>query len=133
MNFPLFVHALGFTPKVIYYKRQKRQGCKSRWTFSKKFNLFVDSMVGFSVLPIRLISGIGFCLAILSFIYGVVVAVSTIVNSAIIPGFAALATLISFLSGLLLIMLGTIGEYVWRIFYQINGSPESVVEAALLE
>jgi polyisoprenyl-phosphate glycosyltransferase len=133
MNFALYVHALGFTPVVIYYKRQKREHGKSRWTFAKKFNYFVDSLIGFSIISIRLISGIGVSLAILSFIYGLVVAISTIINGAVLPGFAALATLISFLSGLMLVMMGIMGEYMWRIFDQINGSPEAVVETAMLE
>lgn len=69
----------------------------------------------------------------MSFIYGMVVVISTIINGAILPGFSALATLISFLSGLLLVMTGIMGEYMWRIFDQINGSPEAVVEMALLD
>jgi dolichol-phosphate mannosyltransferase len=133
INFALYVHALGFAPVVIYYKRQKREHGKSRWSFAKKFNYFIDSLIGFSIIPIRLISGVGISLAILSFIYGMVVVISVIISGATLPGFAALATLISFLSGLLLVMMGIMGEYMWRIFDQINGSPEAVVEAVLLE
>jgi dolichol-phosphate mannosyltransferase len=54
-------------------------------------------------------------------------------KGSVVPGFATLATLISFLFGLLLIMLGIIGEYIWRIFDQVNGMPESVIETALLD
>jgi dolichol-phosphate mannosyltransferase len=133
INFALYVHALGFTPEVIYYKRLKRVHGKSRWTFAKKFNYFIDSLIGFSIIPIRLISGIGISLAIISFIYGMIVVISVIISGSTLPGFAALATLISFLCGLLLIMMGIMGEYMWRIFDQINGSPEAVVETTLLE
>lgn len=133
INISLYAHSLGFTPEVIHYKRQKRQYGKSRWTFAKKFNYFIDSLIGFSVIPLRLVSWTGFILAFPSFIYGFLVVFSVLVYGATVPGFAALATLMSFLSGLLLIMLGIIGEYVWRIFDQLNGMPESVIEMALLD
>ncbi len=133
INISLFVHFLGFTPEVIYYDRQKRQHGKSRWTFAKRFNYFIDSFVGFSVIPLRLISWIGASLALPSFIYGLVVIFSVFMEGSIVPGFATLATLISFLFGLLLIMLGIIGEYIWRIFDQLNGTPESVIETVLIE
>jgi dolichol-phosphate mannosyltransferase len=133
INISLFVHSLGFTPEVIYYDRQKRQHGKSRWTFTKKFNYFIDSMVGISIIPLRLISWMGASLALPSFIYGLVVVFSVLMKGSVVPGFATLATLISFLFGLLLIMLGIIGEYIWRIFDQVNGMPESVIETALLD
>jgi glycosyltransferase involved in cell wall biosynthesis len=133
INISLFAHSLGFTAKVIYYDRQRRQHGKSRWTFAKKFNYFVDSLVGFSFIPLRLVSWMGVCLAFPSFVYGLIVAFSVLVKGAVVPGFAALATLISFLFGLLLIMLGIMGEYIWRIFDQLNGAPESVVEMALVD
>ena len=133
INIALFIHSLGFAPDIIYYDRQKRLHGKSRWTFTKKFNYFVDSFVGFSVIPLRLISWIGVSLAIPSFIYGFIVVFFALTKGLTVPGFATLATLISFLFGLLLVMLGIIGEYIWRIFDQLNGTPESVVEIVLVD
>ena len=133
INLALYAYSLGFTPEIIYYNRQRRQLGKSRWTFAKKVNYFVDSLIGFSIVPLRLVSWIGVGLAIPSFIYGFYVLFWVLTKGVVVPGFAALATLISFLFGLLLIMLGIIGEYIWRIFDQLNGTPESVVEITLLE
>ena len=57
-----------------------------------------------------------------------VVMVTVIIQGSQVPGFAALFTMISFLSGLTIIILGIIGQYIWRIFDQLNGNPESVID-----
>ena len=133
INTALFAYSLGFEPKKISYKRQKRLYGKSRWTFAKKFNYFIDSMLGFSVIPLHLISWIGITLAIVSFAYGVYVILYVLIQGREVPGFASLFTMTAFLSGLTLTMLGIIGQYIWRIFDEVNGAPESVVELELLD
>jgi len=128
MNPPLFAYWLGFQPDVILYERQKRLHGKSRWTVSKKIKLFLDSLLGFSVFPIRLISLIGFFVSIASFSYGTVVFVNALRGNTNVLGFATIVTILSFLLGLIIIMLGVIGEYIWRIFDEINKRPESVID-----
>jgi len=127
INISLFAYWLGFEPEVIYYQRQERVHGKSRWTFSKKFTYLLDSILGFSVVPIRMISFTGFAVALLSFIYGIVLVVNASVNHVIVPGFTTIATLVAFLLGLIIIMLGIIGEYIWRIFDEVNQRPEYVI------
>ena len=116
---------------MIHYKRQVREHGLSRWTFRKSLKLFVDSLLGFSMVPLRLVSLVGLGVATLAFLYGIVVVVLALFgypgfeeNS----GFATLAALISFLLGLIIVMLGIIGEYIWRIFDEVNHRPESVIE-----
>jgi polyisoprenyl-phosphate glycosyltransferase len=133
INTALFAYSLGFEPVKIRYTRQKRQYGKSRWTFAKKFNYFIDSMLGFSVIPLHLISWIGITLAIVSFFYGLYVILYVLIQGIEVPGFASLFTLTAFLSGLTLTMLGIIGQYIWRIFDEVNGAPESVIEIELLD
>lgn len=128
MNTTLLLYWLGFKPIILEYVRPERPYGKSRWTFFKKFNYFVDSLVGFSVLPIRIISLIGFIVALLSFIYGLYIAVSYLFGVRDVPGFATLATLIAFLLGLVILMLGIIGEYIWRIFDEVTRRPEVVID-----
>ncbi|MEA4924908.1 MAG: glycosyltransferase family 2 protein [Syntrophomonadaceae bacterium] len=127
INISLFAYWLGFEPEIIYYQRREREHGKSRWTFSKKFTYLLDSILGFSVVPIRMISFTGFIVALLSFIYGVFLVVNASINHAIVPGFTTIATLVSFLLGLIIIMLGIIGEYLWRIFDEVNKRPEYVI------
>jgi dolichol-phosphate mannosyltransferase len=133
INTALFAYSLGFTPVKINYTRQKREHGKSRWTFTKKFNYFIDSILGFSVIPLHLISWVGIALAIFSFLYGLYQVLYVIFLGREVPGFASLFALTAFLSGLTLTMLGIIGQYIWRIFDEVNGAPESVVEIELLD
>jgi len=133
INTALFAYSLGFNPVKISYTRQKREHGKSRWTFAKKFNYFLDSILGFSVIPLHLISWVGITLAIVSILYGLYQVLYVLFQGREVPGFASLFALTAFLSGLTLTMLGIIGQYIWRIFDEVNGAPESVVEIEMLD
>jgi len=128
INPALFAYWLGFKPEVIHYKRRQRSHGHSRWTFSKKVKLFFDSILGFSIIPIRTILAIGILVSLVSFGYGFVIGIYALLGRTGAPGFATIVTLISFLLGLMIIMLGVIGEYLWRIFDEINERPESVID-----
>lgn len=132
VNFPLFPYWLGFTPEIIYYKRVAREHGKSRWTFGKKWKLLLDSIFSFSFAPVRLISAIGLIVSVGSFGYGTLVVVSALIGEVDVPGFATLAALISFLLGLIIVMLGVMSEYIWRIFDEVNRHPYAVVEEEIL-
>lgn len=119
---------LGYRPVVVHYHRPKREHGRSRWTFAKKFKSFLDVMLGFSVTPIRLISGIGAVVSFLSFGYGVLVIINAAFGHMPVTGYASLAALITFLLGLIIVMLGVIGEYLWRIFDEVNKRPEAVID-----
>lgn len=125
---PLLAYWLGFKPEIIHYHRPKRAHGKSRWTFTKKFKAFLDVILGFSVTPIRMMSAFGVMIATLSFIYGMSVVINALLGNVPVKGFAALAALISFLLGLIILMLGIIGEYLWRVFDEINKRPEVVID-----
>ncbi len=128
INRSLYAHWLGYKAEIINYNRPVRKNGKSKWTLGKKFNLFLDSFLGFSILPIRLISAIGICVSFLSFIYGIIIIIGAISGTLAVQGFATIVTLISFLLGLVIIMLGVIGEYIWRIFDEVNQRPEAIID-----
>jgi glycosyltransferase involved in cell wall biosynthesis len=128
INTPLFAYWLGFRPEIILYERQKRIGGKSRWTFSKRVKFFLDSLLGFSVVPIRLISLIGFLVSIVSFGYGALIVINALRGKTTVQGFATIVAIIAFLLGLIICMLGIIGEYIWRIFDELNKRPEAVID-----
>ena len=102
----------GLQPATVPYERRKRHYGKSRWTFGKKLTYFIDSILGFSVLPIRIISLTGFIVSLLSFAYGAYIVISTSLGYREVAGFATLVALITFLLGVVIIILGIIGEYV---------------------
>lgn len=125
---PILGHWLGYKPEILYYHREKRVHGKSRWTFRKKFNAFLDSIFGYSVAPLRIFSLIGIFVSSISFIYGAWMICSAILKKTAVPGFATIVVLISFLMGLVIIMLSVIGEYLWRIADEVNKRPETVIE-----
>lgn len=125
---PLLAYWLGYTPTTVYYHRPRREHGKSTWTFRKKVRAFFDVMLGFSVTPIRMISAVGALVAGASFVYGTSVLINGALGRLPVSGFAALATLITFLLGLIILMLGIIGEYLWRVFDEVNRRPETVID-----
>lgn len=121
---------LGHDRSSIAYMRQKREHGTSRWTFSKKVKLLVDSFVNFSYIPIRFISAVGFITALLSFGYGILVLFLWCFSVTSVPvrGWASIVALITFLLGLIMIMLGIIGEYLWRILDETRKRPSYIVD-----
>jgi len=124
----VFAYWLGFQPTLIPYDRQKRPHGTSKWTFAKKLTAFLDALLGFSIIPIRLISAIGVVVSLLSFSYGTWMVINALLGNMIVQGFATVVTLITFLLGLIIVMLGVIGEYLWRTFDEVNKRPESVID-----
>ncbi len=124
----LAAYWLGFAPAVISAKRPARPYGRSGWTFSKRLKLFIDTITSFSVAPIRFLSAVGLIVALASLTYGAFIFINALLGNLAVPGFATLVVLISFFSGLILLMLGIIGEYLWRIFSALSDRPESVIE-----
>ena len=82
-------------------------------------------------MPVRAITLIGILVSFLSILYAIVVMISALVGSIPIPGFATLIMITSFLLSLIIIMLGMIGEYIWRIFDEVHNNPGAVIEEVL--
>lgn len=125
---PLLGFWLGYKPDCIAYHRQQRKHGESQWTWRKKFNAFLDSILGYSVAPLRILSFVGILVSILSFCYGGWMIVSALLGRTIVPGFATMVVLLSFFMGMVIAMLSVIGEYLWRIFDEVNKRPEVVID-----
>jgi dolichol-phosphate mannosyltransferase len=122
---------LGFSYKILPYKRRLREQGKSQWTFKKKIRLFVDTFVGFSHMPIRTISYLGLVISFFSFCFAIWAILSFILMKNPYPGWTSLVTIISCLGGLTLFTLGIIGEYLWRILDETRHRPVYLTETIL--
>jgi len=129
---PILAFWLGFKPFVIKYKRRKRHSGKSTWSFLKSLNVFFDIFYGFSITPIRIITLLGVLLALLSFIYAAILVYYKISYGISVEGFTTLAVMITFMFGCIILSLGIIGEYVWKILNELNKRPDAVINKALL-
>ena len=125
---PLLAYWLGFEPTVVLYDRPKREHGQSGWSFWRKFKVFLDVLLGFSATPIRLMSAIGVLVAFGSVLFGVRIVIGALRGQVPVSGFATVASLITFLLGLILVILGVIGEYLWRIFDEVNRRPEAMID-----
>lgn len=123
---------MGFRQCSIEYSKQARNAGNSKWTVSKKLKLFVDSIISFSYAPIRLMSCMGLAMAFGGFIYAITVLVSRLVGWVDAgTGFAALMTVLLVGQGCILMMLGVLGEYLWRTFDEARGRPRYLIEECL--
>ncbi len=119
----------GYAPHFIYYHRESRKTGTSKWTFGKKLTYLIDGLMSFSFLPIRLISVMGMITAFLGFLYAVIVFVSRIFFGNPTKGWAPLMIVILVMSGMQMIMLGVIGEYLWRALAQVRKRELYVIES----
>jgi dolichol-phosphate mannosyltransferase len=124
---------LGFTPTLLPYTRRARRGGKSRWTFQKKLKLFVDSFVGFSYVPIRFLSAVGVLTSIVAIAYAAFQVIAKLVHGTPVPGFSTTVILIALTSGVQMIMLGVLGEYLWRILDESRKRPVFVIDRIYAE
>ncbi|NEN84301.1 glycosyltransferase family 2 protein [Paenibacillus elgii] len=127
-NIMSLIFWLGYEQEFIPYVRQERKLGKSKWTFSKKIKLFIDSFVSFSYAPIRFMSFVGFLVATLSFLYGIFVVFNAIFGSISIQGWTTIIAIVTFLLGMIMIMLGIIGEYLWRILDESRKRPAYIID-----
>ena len=119
---------LGFDPVYLPYKRPIGINSKSRWTLRKKIRLALDTFFSSSSFPIKFISGLGissFVLTILLISYYVTARITGIIE---IPGWTLLVITFTFFSGLILLSLGIIAEYVWRIYDEVKGRPGYIIK-----
>lgn len=119
---------MGFRQTSITYDKQARLHGKSGWSLGKKVKLVVDSVTSFSYLPIRLMSVVGFIVAIIGFLYASVVVVNALAGRPP-EGWASLMVVVLVIGGVQMLMMGVLGEYLWRALDETRRRPRYVVEA----
>lgn len=117
----------GFKTDKIYYVRKKREVGESKWTLSKKVKLVIDSFLAFSYFPIKFILMLGFLFSISGFI-GIIYILINILLKNILQDKILLITFILFISGIQMLTIGIIGEYVWRILEETRKRPIYIIE-----
>jgi len=119
---------IGFKQTEIEYVKEERKYGVSKWTLSKKLNAFADAFVGFSYLPMRFMSTLGFAAAFIGFIYAAFVLIGRFVVGSPIPGYASLMIVVLIIGGLQMLMLGVLGEYLWRNLEESRRRPLFLIE-----
>jgi dolichol-phosphate mannosyltransferase len=122
------VQWMGFDQAEITYTKAARLSGRSKWTLRKKVKLAMDSFVSFSYAPVRLASACGLLFAFSGFLYAAVVAIRAIVLGSPVQGWSSMMCVLLIVSGVQLVMLGILGEYLWRTFDEARGRPRYIVE-----
>ncbi|MBQ7240354.1 MAG: glycosyltransferase family 2 protein [Bacilli bacterium] len=113
----------GFNVKYLKYTPDKRLHGKSKFNFRKQINYAIDGILNFSTSPMKLALYLGSTISIFSFIYLVYLIIKTLILGKDIPGFASIMCVLLLLGGVILTLLGLIGEYVARIYMETKQRP----------
>jgi dolichol-phosphate mannosyltransferase len=119
---------LGFQQSCVPYQKAARDRGRSGWTFGKKLKLCIDSIVGFSYWPIRAMSVLGIGCALLGFVFLIYTVWHRLAGYTTVPGWAGLMSAMLTGMGILMVMVGILGEYLWRVLDETRGRPKYVIE-----
>ncbi|MCC6730184.1 MAG: glycosyltransferase family 2 protein [Chthonomonadales bacterium] len=117
----------GYTQCVIPYHREERRSGRSKWSVAKKIKLFIDSFVAFSFLPMRLISALGGALSVAGLAYAAYIVTRALFYGSAVHGWASLMVVLLLCSGVQLLMLGILSEYLWRSLDASRNRPVYIV------
>src|SRR5262249_37357024 len=123
----------GFDPKVLYYHRVERptKYGRSMWTFAKKIKYFADSCVAFSYAPMRAASLLGIGLSNIGLLYAAGMVIFRLCFDVPVQGWTSLMVVLLVVSGVQLLMMGFLGEYLWRNLEETRRRPRFVIERTL--
>ena len=121
------VYWMGFRQAQVPYHRQARQFGLSKWPMGKRVKSALDVITAFSYVPLRLSSYVGFLISIIAFLGAVIILFDKLVLNLGEWGWPSLMITMLFLSGAQLLVIGIIGEYLWRISSEVRGRPQYIV------
>lgn len=119
---------VGFKSDKIYFHRKARTVGESRWTFGKKVKLIIDSLMSFSYAPVRIMSLMGVFFFIIAVIGIIACICETVFSGVRSVGWASLMSVVLLTSGLIMLMLGILGEYIWRTLDASRNRPPYLIE-----
>ena len=127
-SFGSLIRYLGFKTTAIDVQHAARAEGKSSYTWSRMFKLAFDVIISNSNKPLRMAVGLGFSMSVLSFLLALYNVVARMIGMISFPGYTTTVFSIWFVGGLLLLVLGIIGLYIGKIFDQVKGRPNFIVQ-----
>jgi glycosyltransferase involved in cell wall biosynthesis len=119
---------VGYPTTFVLYDREPRCSGVTKWSYWKLWNLALEGITSFTVMPLKFATYIGLGVALLSGIYAAEVMVKTMIIGNPVAGYPSLMTVVLFLGGMQLMFLGVIGEYLGRVFNETKQRPLYLVE-----
>ena len=119
---------IGYATTFVLYDRDPRCAGVSKWSYWRLWNLALEGITSFTVMPLKLATYVGLAVALLSVLYAAEVLVKTLIMGNPVAGYPSLMTVVLFLGGVQLMFLGVIGEYLGRVFNETKQRPLYLVE-----
>jgi glycosyltransferase involved in cell wall biosynthesis len=118
---------VGFKTIGIPFQAENRRAGDSRFNFFNLSELAITGITSFTSLPLRLCAAFGAIVSLLSMLYGFYIVLETMIGGVDVPGWATLVVAICFLSGIQLLSIGILGEYIARIFFEAKQRPSYII------
>ena len=125
------VPLLGYSTSSVFYDRVARFAGRSKYPLKRMLTFAADGITSFSVVPLRLITFIGFLVSILSFVMISWIIYGSLFMNAVIPGWASSVVPIYFLGGIQLLSIGILGEYIAKIYLETKRRPRYFIEKVI--
>ncbi|MCL1918381.1 MAG: glycosyltransferase family 2 protein [Peptococcaceae bacterium] len=122
----LLIRATNKTDNVLIDHRKRVHG-KSAYTYRKLLSLWMNGFTAFSVLPLRVATLMGLACSLFGFVFGSITVIRKLLDNSVPIGYSSIMAALMFIGGLILLMLGMLGEYLGRVYISINNSPQFVV------
>lgn len=124
------VQWVGFKKKYIQYECDKRYSGISKYSFKKMMKLAITGITSFSAFPLRVAWWVGLTISLSGFAYGIYILYEYFfARSHVIAGWTSLAIVVLIIGGTQLMILGIMGEYLFKIFYEIKGRPLYIIQS----
>lgn len=115
----------------VEMEEKDRISGKGNFNFYKSLSLWLNGFTAFSVKPLRIATVAGFICAFIGFIFGFIVIIRKIIDPAILMGYSSIIAVLLLIGGIIMIMMGLIGEYLGRIYICLNRSPQYVIKECI--
>lgn len=119
---------IGFRQTGIPYQREPRFAGSTKWSYWRLWNFAIEGITSFSMAPLKLASYLGALVALFAFAYAVFLVVRVFLMGIDVPGYASIMVAILFFSGVQLLTLGIIGEYIGRMFNETKRRPLYLIQ-----
>lgn len=122
---------VGFRTTVVDYKVERREHGKTSFNTWKLWNFAIEGITSFSTVPLRIWSYLGGAVALIAFVYGLYLTIKTLFLGVDTPGYASLMVVLLFSTGVQLMGIGVLGEYLGRVFTEVKGRPPYLVREVI--
>lgn len=112
-------------------KHEARQEGSSGYNFKKLFSLWMNGFTAFSEKPLRLASILGVFIAFLGFLYGIIIIVRKVIHPEVMLGYSSIMAAVLLFSGIIMLFLGLLGEYIGRMYISINNAPQFAIKETI--